>query len=402
MAGVLLVGAVGVLGLTHRPPEGLPPLPTALTTATERLEINAADSAAWEALPGIGPATARRIVRFRTALGGQFYSLDQLGRIWGLDTLLPRLTGRLYLDSTRLVAIDINAADTLAWRRLPGIYPSLARRIVRYRTARGGFVAVDDLQRVWGLDSLYPVIRPFLVLGPVPKTGRRVASTVFDPPRDVNAVTARELAQLVPAWLANRVVKYRTAAGGYDSLPQLRRLYGMTDAYYARLEASLYLKPRPDTALTRAGAYAFTRSLGYNQPPSQRLDLNRADTLALASLPGIGPALARRIVERRAELGFFHSLGQLDEVYGLHDTLQRDLRQWFFIAADLGPYPHLHINRATEVEIAAHPYLSHSLARRLVRYRAQHGPYGSMVDLAALAGVPPGTWARLAPYLVFD
>jgi competence protein ComEA len=34
------------------------------------------------------------------------------------------------------------------------------------------------------------------------------------------------------------------------------------------------------------------------------LDLNRADTTALQSLPGVGPALARRIVEARSQAPF--------------------------------------------------------------------------------------------------
>jgi competence protein ComEA len=55
------------------------------------------------------------------------------------------------------------------------------------------------------------------------------------------------------------------------------------------------------------------------QPPSSgqdRIDVNRADEAALERLPGIGPALARRIVEARAERPF-RSVEDLARVRGI-------------------------------------------------------------------------------------
>ena len=44
-----------------------------------------------------------------------------------------------------------------------------------------------------------------------------------------------------------------------------------------------------------------------------RLDLNRASAADLDQLPGIGPALAQRIVDRRQRSGPFQSVEQLVE-----------------------------------------------------------------------------------------
>ena len=49
-----------------------------------RLDLNAADSAALDALPGIGPYYAARIVSYRTELGGYSYP-EQLMDIYGFD-----------------------------------------------------------------------------------------------------------------------------------------------------------------------------------------------------------------------------------------------------------------------------------------------------------------------------
>lgn len=51
--------------------------------------------------------------------------------------------------------------------------------------------------------------------------------------------------------------------------------------------------------------------------PTLRIDLNAASAAELESLPRIGPALARRIIEDRAEHGPFASLDDLDRVKGI-------------------------------------------------------------------------------------
>lgn len=53
------------------------------------------------------------------------------------------------------------------------------------------------------------------------------------------------------------------------------------------------------------------------QEPSGPLDLNRAGAAELARLPGVGPSLARRIVEERERGGGFDSPESLLRVHGL-------------------------------------------------------------------------------------
>ncbi|MBU1702121.1 MAG: helix-hairpin-helix domain-containing protein [Candidatus Eisenbacteria bacterium] len=55
-----------------------------------------------------------------------------------------------------------------------------------------------------------------------------------------------------------------------------------------------------------------------------KIDLNRADSRALQSLPGIGPAMAGRILDYRRERGPFRDVVELLQIRGVGEkTLER-------------------------------------------------------------------------------
>jgi competence ComEA-like helix-hairpin-helix protein len=60
----------------------------------------------------------------------------------------------------------------------------------------------------------------------------------------------------------------------------------------------------------------------------RRLDINRASAADLEELPGIGPELARRIVEFRSLKGRVEELEELIEVKGIGPRRLEALRRW--------------------------------------------------------------------------
>lgn len=110
------------------------------------IDINAADSTAWEALPGIGSVLAGRIIRFRNRLGG-FLSPEQVGETYGLADstfarIRPCLTGGG--DVTR---IFVNSASLEALGTHPYIGFKMAKVLLAYRKQHGGFDSPEALLR---------------------------------------------------------------------------------------------------------------------------------------------------------------------------------------------------------------------------------------------------------------
>ncbi len=119
-------------------------------------------------------------------------------------------------------------------------------------------------------------------------------------PVDVNVHDAAALAA-VPALgpsLAAAIVEDRGARGPFGSLAALSRVPGIGAATVA--EAAPFLTVG-DVGPVTAGP----------------LDVNAADAEALEALPGIGPALAARIVADRERRGPFGSLAALSRVPGI-------------------------------------------------------------------------------------
>lgn len=149
----------------------------------ERIDPNAAGEEDLDRLPGVGKATAARIVREREQ-NGAFASVDDLVRVRGIgaagvermrpflavrttagQSLGARTPGRRPAPARGSVQrpVDVNRAAVAELVALPGIGPVTARRIVAFREEQGRFARAEDLTKVPGIG---------------PKTFARIAALV--------------------------------------------------------------------------------------------------------------------------------------------------------------------------------------------------------------------------------
>ena len=117
------------------------------------LEMNSADTLDWQQLYGIGPVLSKRIVAYRSRLGG-FYAKEQLLEVYGItDTLYAGLLPSLRLDTASLRRIYINLTPLDSLKRHPYIDYYQAKALTAYRQHHGSYTSACDLMRVSLLDS---------------------------------------------------------------------------------------------------------------------------------------------------------------------------------------------------------------------------------------------------------
>jgi competence ComEA-like helix-hairpin-helix protein len=132
----------------------------------EKFDINLADTTQLKSIYGIGTVISKRIITYRTSLGG-FISPDQLYEVWGLDsTVVGRLAERMVIApgfTPNKLAINRCSEQDLA--RHPYLRTKLARAIVTYRFQHGNFASVDDLKKIGTMEEkIFLRIKPYITL----------------------------------------------------------------------------------------------------------------------------------------------------------------------------------------------------------------------------------------------
>ena len=248
-----------------RPPkrQGTPPPPK--WVANEPIDLNTADTALLNTLPGIGTVLAERIVKFRTAKKG-FEQVRELKAVYGLPPeTYAKIEPRLYVEQETFAALR-NAA----------------------RPASAGFS--PENQRLIASRSIEPET-PAAPSAPV----------------NLNTATEAEL-QAVPGLspvFASRIVKLRTTMGFWADANMIVFLYGMKPANAALAT--------PHLAATPPAGFA-------------KKNLNMLDVKELKRYIFLTEAQAEALVAQRKKLGIIRSWDQLT---GMDTFTLRRLKAYF-------------------------------------------------------------------------
>jgi DNA uptake protein ComE-like DNA-binding protein len=94
-------------------------------------------------LKGIGPGFTKRIIKYRSMLGG-FHSVNQLKDVYGMnDSLFLLLSSQIKLDANALTKIPINAIDFNSLRKHPYFNFQSAQAVVNFRLKHGKLTEAD-------------------------------------------------------------------------------------------------------------------------------------------------------------------------------------------------------------------------------------------------------------------
>jgi competence ComEA-like helix-hairpin-helix protein len=153
-----------------------------------------------------------------------------------------------------------------------------------------------------------------------------------------------------------------------------------------------------DPLAHRDRARALAAPLG----ATERIDVNRASVAELGRLPGVGPALAARIVADRQQSGAFGGMAALDRVPGIGPaTLARLEPHLSFGGAPADSWRGsadtvVSLNQATVADLERLPGIGPRRAGEIVAFRDTAGPFRDASGLHRVPGLPPGVADRLA------
>lgn len=112
------------------------------------IALNSADTLALDRIKGIGPAFARRIIKYRERLGG-FYTKEQLKEVFGLDSMkYNEIKDQVSVDNRQLTMIYINTVVFDDLMHNPYLNFKQVNAILQFRKQHGNYVNIADLKKV--------------------------------------------------------------------------------------------------------------------------------------------------------------------------------------------------------------------------------------------------------------
>lgn len=159
------------------------------------------------------------------------------------------------------------------------------------------------------LMTLHVVLGRLTDARPTTLTTEKVLTQAVDL-NQADRVQLRQIPELGDS-LAQAIIEYRRSRGGFASVDELANVPGVGPQRLARFRAWVYVANEEPSEEEKPVAAPAKKKPASNAPRGRKgdglkgpLDLNTATEEELKQLEGLGPVLARRIVEARAKRPF--------------------------------------------------------------------------------------------------
>jgi competence protein ComEA len=214
----------------------------------------------------------------------------------------------------RLFSFDPNTLDEEGFVTL-GLPERTARTIINYRNKGGRFRKAEDLRKIYSLkkedaDRIIPYAR----IKSTEQDGHnypRYSKEEYNrknhvtAPIDINTATAEEWKSLpgIGEVLSARIVKFRERLGGFASIEQVAKTYGLKDSTFQLIRPFLQLA----------------------NPAVNKININTAYENELLECSEISPDIAKAIVIYRKQHGEFQTVDDLKKIVFITEEMFRKI-----------------------------------------------------------------------------
>lgn len=214
--------------------------------------------------------------------------------------------------------------------------------------------------------------------------------TIFDP----NKADKEELLKMgLSNFVVNNIISYRRAGGSFVRPEDMMRIYGMEEKVYNKLEPYVNVAAL-DSAKIIMPENKPDKEL--NKDVIRKIFINRASFADLMKIPELTPRIAGRIINYRELLGGYYSYDQLDEVYGMTDSLRIHIMDYLFI--DLENITELSIKEIDFATMLRHPYLEKEHVKNFFELKDFYGDSIKLKHIKDNRIFPDSIFDRMEPY----
>jgi competence ComEA-like helix-hairpin-helix protein len=188
------------------------------------------------------------------------------------------------------------------------------------------------------------------------------------------------------------IFNYRSKGGRFRSPEDIRKIWGIPKELAEQLV--------PYAHITDNAANTFNYTKKEDKTPAKHpviIDINTASTEEWQALPGINSYMADRIVKYRERIGGFAGLDQVKKTYGINDSVFTLIIP--YLKTDPLTTPKIDLNNASFYDLKNKANIPEPLARAILVYRQQYGPFASVSGLKKIVFINDSIYQRISPNL---